>query len=140
MTHRISPNEMTMLDAALAYAQAGLRVFPTHAIRNGACTCGSAKGCSPGKHPIASLVPRGVLDASGDLGVVNRWWDQVPDANIGVATGKNSDLVVLDVDGLAGEETLAKIEREHGLLPPTGQVRTGEGRHLYFSLSDGGRH
>jgi putative DNA primase/helicase len=132
MTHPISPNEMTMLEAALAYAQIGFRVFPAHGIRNGACTCGGAKGCSPGKHPIGRLVPRGVLDASDDPHGVTRWWSQVPDANIGIATGKNSALVVLDVDGLVGEKTLAKLESKHGSLPPTWQAKTGKGRHLYF--------
>jgi hypothetical protein len=121
-----------MLEAALAYAQAEFKVFPTYSIRNGACACGGAKGCNPGKHPIGNLAPRGVLDATDDLGVVNRWWAQVPDANIGLATGKLSKVVVLDVDGPIGEETLAKIEQKHGLLPPTSQVRTGKGRHLYF--------
>src|SRR5262245_29206092 len=132
MTDPINPNKMTMLDAALTYVRAGLKVFPTHTIRNGACTCGGAKGCSSGKHPIGSLVPRGVLDASDDPDVVARWWGQVSDANIGIATGKNSALVVLDVDGLVGEKTLAKLESKHGSLPPTWQAKTGEGRHLYF--------
>jgi putative DNA primase/helicase len=128
----IVQNEVTMLDAALAYAQAGFRVFPAHGIQNGACTCGGAKGCSPGKHPIGRLVPRGVLDASDDPHVVTRWWSQVPDANIGIATGKNSKLVVLDVDGPIGEETLATLASKHGLLPQTWQAKTGKGRHLYF--------
>jgi putative DNA primase/helicase len=122
-----------MLDAASDYAQAGFKVFPTYTIRDGACTCGSAKNCSPGKHPIGSLAPRGVVDASRDLDVINRWWAQVPDANIGLATGKASNVVVLDVDAPSGEETLAKIEGKHGSLPLTSQVKTGNGRHLYFS-------
>jgi hypothetical protein len=128
----VTHNATIMLDTASTYVQAGFKVFPTHTIRNGACTCGNAKDCSPGKHPIGNLAPRGVLDATDDLGVVNRWWAQVPDANIGLATGKVSDVVVLDVDGPIGEETLAKIERKHGSLPPTMQVKTGKGRHLYF--------
>ena len=132
MTHSTDPNATTMLAAASAYVQAGFKVFPAHAIRNGSCTCGGAKGCSPGKHQIGNLVPRGLLDASADLSVVVRWWQRVPDANIGIATGKISDLVVVDVDGSTGEETLAKIERKHGSLPQTWQVRTGKGRHLYF--------
>ena len=88
MTHPIRSNEMTVLDAAFAYTRVGFRVFPAHTIRNGVCTCGGAKGCSPGKHPMGALVPRGVLDASNDLAVVKRWWEQVPDANIGIATGQ----------------------------------------------------
>jgi putative DNA primase/helicase len=121
-----------MLDAASTYVQAGFKVFPAYAMQDGACACGGAKGCSPGKHPIGNLVPQGVLNASGDPNVVHHWWQQVPDANIAIATGRNSDLVVVDVDGSIGEETLAKIECKHGSLPQTWQVRTGKGRHLYF--------
>src|SRR5438552_163747 len=123
MTHPTIQAEMTMVDAALTYARAGFAVFPIHTIRNGICSCGGGKGCSPGKHPIGSLVPRGVLDASADPDVTARRWAQVPDANIGVATGKVSNLVVLDVDGPIGEAFLAKMETEHGSLPPTWQVK-----------------
>ncbi len=56
----------------------------------------------------------------------------MPDANIGITTGKTSNLIVLDVDGPMGEATLAEIERKYGSLPPTWQVKTGKGRHLYF--------
>src|SRR5215208_2833954 len=124
---------MAMGEAALICAQAGFRVFPAHTIRNGACSCGgTGKSCSGGKHPIGSLVPHGVLDATSDSTVVSHWWAQAPDANIGIATGKASGLVVLDVDGPTGEAFLAKMEGEHGPLPPTLQVTTGKGRHLYF--------
>jgi putative DNA primase/helicase len=132
MTHPIIPNEMTKVDAALTYVHAGFKVFPAHALRNGACTCRSAKGCSPGKHPIGGLVPRGVLNASTDPDIITSWWDRMPDANVGIATGRGSDLVVVDVDGPTGETTLAEIERKHGSLPVTQQVKTGKGRHLYF--------
>ncbi len=128
-------DEMAVPDmraVALACAQADLRVFPVHTIRNGACSCGGAKGCAPAKHPIGSLVPRGVLEASTDPAVIRSWWDKMPDANIGIATGKASNLVVLDVDGRTGEATLADLEKKHGPLPPTWQVKTGKGRHLYF--------
>jgi len=132
MTDPTTQNDMTPLATALSYARMGFRVFPAHTIRNGACTCGAGKDCSPGKHPIGSLVPRGLLDASADTEVIARWWAQSPDANIGLATGKGSGLVVLDVDGPIGETSLAKMESEHGSLPPSWQVKTGKGRHLYF--------
>src|SRR5215218_9897451 len=111
-------NEMNTADAALAYAHARLRVFPVHSIRNGACTCGGSKNCKPGKHPIGSLVPRGVLDASVDAALIKGWWTQVPDANIGIATGSGSGLVVLDVDGCLGEASLVELEDKHNSLPP----------------------
>src|SRR5215217_1624074 len=123
---------MTILNAALTYAKGGRRIFPVHSIRNGTCACGGAKNCKAGKHPIGALAPRGVLDATADFATITSWWTRVPDANIGIATGKASDLVVLDVDGLNGEAFLAQLERKHGPLPPTCEVKTGKGRHLYF--------
>jgi Bifunctional DNA primase/polymerase, N-terminal len=110
----VTHNSITMLDAALTFCRGRIEGLPTHTIRNGACTCGGAKDCSPGKHPIGVLAPRGVLNATGDPTVVRRWWQQVPDANVAIATGRNSNLVVVDVDGPIGEETLAKIERKYG--------------------------
>jgi putative DNA primase/helicase len=132
MTTPTTHNDMTMRDAALSYARMGSPIFPAHPIRDGVCACGGTKGCSPGKHPIGSLVPQGVRNASADHDLVAHWWAQVPDANIGRATGKVSGLVVLDVDGSVGEAFLAKMEKEHGSLPATLQVKTGKGRHLYF--------
>jgi hypothetical protein len=132
MTNPTIINNMTLLDAARRYAEMGSPVFPVHSIRDGACTCGGAKGCSPGKHPIGNLVPQGVRNASADPVLVTGWWERVPYANIGRATGKVSGLVVLDVDGPTGEAYLAKMESEHGSLPPTWEVKTGKGRHLYF--------
>jgi hypothetical protein len=57
----------------------------------------------------------------------------VPEANIGIATGEESDLIVLDVDGAEGEASLKELERDHEPLPKTLENRTGGGgRHLYF--------
>src|SRR3974390_2730848 len=132
MTFSTIHDETALPEAALIYAQAGFRVFPTHTIRNGVCTCGGAKQCAPGKHPIGTLVPRGVLDASAETEVIKRWWAQKPGANVGIAAGKGSGVVVLDVEGPQGEKFLAEKESKHGSLPPTWQVKTGKGRHLYF--------
>ena len=62
------------------------------------------------------------------------WWQQDPEFNIGVATGAVSGIFVVDVDGLDAELELAKLEREHGALPPTVEVVTAPGRHMYFKL------
>ena len=121
-----------MRDAALAYASEGYKVFPIHTMRAGACSCGGAKNCKPAKHPIGNLAPRGVLNATKNPEVVAGWWAKEPNANIGIATGQASGIVALDVDGPTGETTLAKLERRFGTLPPTRQIKTGKGRHLYF--------
>jgi len=68
-------------------------------------------------------------------GEIRRWFKRWPRANVGVATGEVSDLVVLDVDsGHGGDESLQALSAEHGPLPATVEARTGGGgRHLYFA-------
>lgn len=67
------------------------------------------------------------------------WFRQRPGANVGVVTGAQSGLVVLDVDERhGGASSLAALEAAHGPLPPTIEALTGGGgRHLYF-LHPGG--
>jgi hypothetical protein len=53
---------------------------------------------------------------------------------VGIATGADSGLFVLDVDpDSGGFDTLAALEREHGPLPYTRTIRTGSaGKHFYW--------
>ncbi len=121
-----------MLAAALAYAEAGVPVFPLHTTNgSGGCSCGKARCSAPAKHP---LTEHGFHDASTDRETVAAWWARWPDANIGSPTGSASGLVVLDVDVQnGGARTLARLEREHGKLPPTGEILTPNGgRHYVF--------
>jgi hypothetical protein len=124
---------MTLQESALSYARQGWPVFPIWPIRDGRCACGKDCGRDAGKHPIGRLAPKGFQDATTDEATITHWWTDMPDANIGIATGAVSGLVVLDVDGEGGEASLAALEREHGPLPETPTVLTGKGRHLYFS-------
>jgi putative DNA primase/helicase len=62
------------------------------------------------------------------------WWSVYHDANIGIATGDTSGLVVVDVD-LAGLETMENLERLYGELAPTWAAETGSGGlHLYYRM------
>ena len=119
-------------EAALAYAAAGLLVFPLHAPdAAGRCSCRRDCGRDNGKHPRTT---NGVSGATADPERVSGWWATWPDANIGVATGARSGIVVVDVDpGRGGEDAIAALEAAHGELPPTWAVETGGGGlHLYF--------
>jgi hypothetical protein len=103
-------------DAALRYARLGLCVIPLHA---GA------------KKPIFENWPE---VATKDQAIISRWWQQTPQANVGIATGKRSGVFVLDVDpkngGLDSYETLLS---KHGQFPNTWQQITGsKGTHLFF--------
>jgi Bifunctional DNA primase/polymerase, N-terminal len=59
---------------------------------------------------------------------IDEWWTRWPDANVGVVTGKVSDLVVLDADGPEGLESLKALD-----TPATTWLsETGRGRHQWF--------
>ena len=87
--------------------------------------------------PILPLAPRGKLpltnrghrDATTAVERIRAWWGRWPDANVGVATGGKSGLLVLDVDTTEGEAALIEL----GALVPTLTCITAKGRHLYFA-------
>lgn len=120
------------------YARRGIHVFPCHTIEDGACTCGKADCASPGKHPVGTLAPHGVLDATDDLTVIDQWWAAFPDANIGVATGRVSGLVVVDIDpDKGGEDSWTNLEDRFGTVDNTWWIETGSGGyHIYFDAQD----
>jgi putative DNA primase/helicase len=120
---------------ALRHARDGWRVLPLYTIKHGECTCAKRGSCThPGKHP---RTPNGVKDATTDRDRIKEWtWS---DANIGIATGRSSGIIVLDVDGDGGVASLEALQAEHGRLPKTVTVKTGNGRHYYFRC-DGDVH
>ena len=121
------------LDAALAYARRGWCVLPVYSAEDGGqCTCEKGRECeSPGKHPRTR---RGGKDATIDEGQIKEWWTEWPDSNVGIATGNG--LIVLDVDGREGFETLRKLQDQYGNLSETYAVRTGRGLHYYYLWPD----
>ncbi len=120
-----------LLDAALTYAGRGWAVIPLHSPAGGACSCRNPSCTSPGKHP---RTPHGLKDASTSPEQIRSWWRVWPDANVGVVTGVLSGIVVLDIDGAAGDQG---IESE-GWNRPTPTALTGRGRHLFFGHPMGG--
>jgi len=124
------------LVAALGYAARGWSVLPVARVVDGRCGCGWPTGActTPGKHPLNK---GGCRAASTDPEVITGWWRRWPNANVGIATGETADLAVLDVDGAAGQQSLARIEAEHGPLPGTLTAITARGVHLYYRWSAG---
>jgi hypothetical protein len=111
------------LDAALAYAARGRRVFPCH-------WQGERR-----KHP---LTVHGLYDASPGPAIIDAWWRRWQRALIGAPTGRLSGFVVLDVDvkDAYGFDTLDDLG--FAILPDTPMVHTASGGlHLYFAPPDG---
>ena len=106
-------------DAALAYASAGIPVFP----------------CRQDKRP---LVSGGFKSATSDPAKVGEYWDRWPDALIGMPTGERSGIFALDLDidrdtgEHVGEASLAAAGLAE-VLDGAIEVRTPSGgRHFYF--------
>lgn len=128
---------MTNLNAALDYARHGFRVFPLHTVNDdGTCSCGDLNCANAGKHPRTQT---GFKQATMDDFEIRRFWTRWPDANIGIAT--SDGLGVIDVDPRAGgDESVARLERDHDRLPNAYEVATGGGgRHLYVRVPEGTR-
>jgi len=59
---------------------------------------------------------------------VTQWFTNDPDANIGIITGKVSNLVVFDLDS----EGASQYAEEQGGFPLTVMAKTGKGNHAYM--------
>jgi energy-coupling factor transporter ATP-binding protein EcfA2 len=126
-----APKPSPMGLAALGLARAGLRVFPLHSAVDGQCSCRKKDCDRPGKHPRTA---KGLHDASADEAQALRWWRSWPDAPIGVRTGDG--LVVVDVDGEQGKQTMGELVARHSPLPESARSWTGGGgAHLWFRTS-----
>ena len=106
---------MTNLDFAIQYAQRGLSVIPlNYMVGFDECSCHRVDCTSKAKHP---LVADWTNEATTDVEKIKKWWGRFPNANIGIVTGAVSNIVVLDVDGEEGHNSLAMLEDEIGKLP-----------------------
>jgi hypothetical protein len=75
------------------------------------------------------------LDATTDPEQIRKWFDGKA-ANIGIRTGKESGLLVLDVDGEDARKTIKSLSDKLGPLPRTLTAKTGRadgGWHLLFN-------
>lgn len=125
------------------YAGFGWRVFPVYeAIDLGeqgwVCACSEGANCGrPGKHPRTR---DGVNEATTDRVTIEGWWTRYPNASIGVATGRPSNILVVDADaseGKPGVVNLTALSAANGGIPATPIVNTGGGgMHLFFVWTD----
>lgn len=116
---------------AIELAELGLQVFPLHTWSVDRCSC-NTDCTSPAKHPRTR---NGLKDATTDLSTLLNWWGMWPAANIGVRTGPESGIVVLDIDPRnGGMETWLSMLAEHEYTH-TGPacITGGGGMHLWMT-------
>jgi replicative DNA helicase len=113
----------TILDHALFYASKGWPVFQI-----------------PPRQKVPIVKWPDV--ATTEINMINGWWEQNPNCNVGIVTGKRSGLTVVDVDpGHGGDDSFEILTREHGNPPKTPICFTGGGgRHFFFQYEDGIRN
>ncbi len=110
----------------------GFAIIPLHGVTaSGGCTCGNPNCTSVGKHP-ATL--HGIKDATKTAEGYKALCKGRRNLNVGIVT--SDDFFVTDIDGLVGEEALAKACPN---LPKTLTCKTGRGRHLFFRRPKGVR-
>lgn len=139
----VPPGKSSLLDAAIAYARRGWAVFPlapgtkiplfANAHAEGDSLRGKCRGeCGREGH--------GFYDASTDATKVATWWRDTPRANIGVRTGAESGIDVLDLDekdGRHGRATIGDLESDFGQIETLTSVTPTAGLHLIFQHAYG---
>lgn len=85
-------------------------------------------------HKVPFKGSHGHLDATTDQATILRWWEEKPNANIGLATGR---LVVIDPDGPTAFQRLVALGAPHGGWPRTLTAKTPRGIHLYYLAPEG---
>lgn len=106
------------------YAGLGLQVLPVHGIVDGVCTCGNDKCSSPGKHPLFST---GVYGATADAEWLDSIYKSHPNANVAIAAGRASGIVLLDLDTQESIDAVRKVG-----IPVTWKFLTGKGEQHAF--------
>ena len=110
--------------AAYACSRLGLRVFPL----------------TPGAGlPALKAWPD---IATTDVDVIQGWWSgEYGGYGVGVATGPESNIFVVDIDvkhGVDGYDTWVNLVLKHGPIPNTLMVQTRSGgAHVYFRWAEG---
>jgi putative DNA primase/helicase len=84
---------------------------------------------------------RGWTDrASNQLAILEAWQREYPSCNWWLATGRPSNVFVLDVDGEEGRASVANLERQGFVLAATRTATAGRadgGEHRYYRMPQG---
>jgi hypothetical protein len=128
------------LDAALAYASIGVKVFRVRRDKAPYANCPRCDKQSstylkhrPEECQCGAPTCHGFWAATTDATLIRRWWTEEPGANIG-APCKLNGWAVLDIDPRnGGYKSLCALEQRVGVLPGTTmQITGGDGLHMLY--------
>ncbi|WP_457299617.1 DUF3631 domain-containing protein [Phyllobacterium sp. P5_D12] len=117
---------MTPLELALSYASQGFTVLPVNPVNKHALTMN-----------WTNALVKGAPGSSKDPDQVRTWWEQWPNACIGLRTGKVNGFVVVDIDKHGLSDGFKTIQTFPDIDPnSTATVLTaGSGRHIYYAYA-----
>lgn len=114
-------------------ARLGWKLVKLHGVRSaGVCRCSKGSACgTPGKHPVGNAWQTFATD---DEDTVSSWFEDEPDANIGLLLGPKSGLVDIELDGPEAIEAWNKLGLGE-IWTPT--YTAGRGPHRLFKWQEG---
>lgn len=125
-----------MIEYIQHYRSQGLTPIPLHNLVAGVCTCTAAGKCtSGGKHPRVNR--QSAIEATQQQW--ESWIRAWPSMNIGILTGRDTGIFVVDIDPRhQGDKSLSRLIELHGHLPQTVTASTGGGGiHYLFRIPEG---
>ena len=111
-------------EAAIEYAKRGWQIFTVK---------------PNDKRPYAPLAPNGYHAASNDPATVAKWWDQCPDANIGLNLA-GSGLVCVDVDSYKEDCAFEAVAKQYDFPPTLQQTSANGGTHYLYKAKEGAKY
>jgi hypothetical protein len=122
----------TMVDHALLFSGQGFYIFPADPVKK--------KGLRAGEY----TAEKKRWGATKDPDTIRQYWTELGEAAIGVSTGKDNRIFVVEVDTLVGGHAadgavaLAALEAKHGPLPATRESESPTGSvHRWWRYPDG---
>lgn len=89
--------------------------------------------------PKTPLTEHGCKDATTSPEIIKGWWMRWPAANVGIATGRESNLVAFDFDiknGQQGQQTYMDLLDRYGTIETLTNTTPSGGWHLSFQYPD----
>lgn len=115
-------NIQPFVDSSAFYVSLGWKIFPL----------------APGLKVPQAKGEGGFKSATDDGRVIAAWERKYPHANVGIATGVPSGILVIDIDPRnGGDETIARLAGNGFVFPRCPEAKTGNGgRHLIFAYDE----
>lgn len=112
------------------YCDLNFYQFPVYGVQNNVCLCKEGLNCkTPGKHPS---INKGFYSATNKVEELQRLLKSRKYPNIGIRTGKISNLIALDIDPKNdGYESIKKLKASWPITP-TSETGSG-GEHRLFT-------